>query len=201
MRKILFNDKYGLTKAVLEGRKTMTRRIINTHGADEMAIWIGPYVTLYERGDVLTDIFPAYKVSEEVAVAQRYGEIPMEQLMKQRMDGNAAVWPFEILIRQSKGYTNKMFVKAELMPHRIRITNINVERLQDISEDDCLKEGIERIPHPFVKDAANVYTCHGIDGFYTHPKDCFAALIDKVSGKGTWKRNPWVFGYSFELVK
>ena len=179
----------------------MTRRIINTHDADEMAIWIGPYVTLYKKGDVLTDIFPAYKVGEEVAVAQRYVDIPMEQLMIQRMDGNASVWPFEILVRKSKGYANKMFVRPDLMPHRIRITNINVERLQDIGEDGCLKEGIERTTHPFVKDAANVYTCQGIDGFYTHPKDCFADLIDKVSGKGTWKSNPWVFAYTFELVR
>ena len=28
MKKIMFNDRYGLTKAVLEGKKTMTRRII-----------------------------------------------------------------------------------------------------------------------------------------------------------------------------
>ena len=30
--------------------------------------------------------------------------------------------------------------------------------------------------------------------------NAFAALIDKVSGKGTWKKNPWVFAYSFELI-
>lgn len=197
MKKIMFNDKYGLTQAVLEGRKTMTRRIINTHEADEMAIWIGPYVTLYEKGDVLTDIFPAYKVGEEVAVAQRYVDIPMEQLMKQRMDGNASVWPFEILVRKSKGYTNKMFVKADLMPHCIRITNIKVERLQDICEEDCLREGVfqsslNRYYH---------YTYKHSNKNYHTPKEAFASLIDKVSGKGTWDRNPWVFAYTFELVR
>lgn len=30
MQKIMFNDKYGLTQAVLEGRKTMTRRTVKT---------------------------------------------------------------------------------------------------------------------------------------------------------------------------
>lgn len=59
-----------------------------------------------------------------------------------------------------------MFVKAEWMPHRIRITNIKVERLQDISEEDI-----------------------------------FRNLIDRISGKGTWQRNPWVFAYEFELIK
>lgn len=35
MKKIMFNDKYGLTKAVLEGRKTQTRRIVNESLIDE----------------------------------------------------------------------------------------------------------------------------------------------------------------------
>lgn len=31
--------------------------------------------------------------------------------------------------------------------------------------------------------------------------DAFATLIDKVSGKGTFDSNPWVFVYEFEIVK
>ena len=31
--------------------------------------------------------------------------------------------------------------------------------------------------------------------------DAYEILIDKVSGKGTWERNPYVFVYDFELVK
>lgn len=38
------------------------------------------------------------------------------------------------------GWDNKMFVRAEHMPHRIRITDIRVERLQDISDEDCLRK-------------------------------------------------------------
>ena len=33
------------------------------------------------------------------------------------------------------------------------------------------------------------------------PHEAYAALIDKISGKGTWERNPYVFVYDFELVK
>lgn len=33
------------------------------------------------------------------------------------------------------------------------------------------------------------------------PREAFAALIDKVSGRGTWASNPWVVAYEFELVK
>lgn len=31
-------------------------------------------------------------------------------------------------------------------------------------------------------------------------KETFAHLIDRVSGKGTWESNPWVFAYEFELI-
>ena len=36
---------------------------------------------------------------------------------------------------------------------------------------------------------------------YETPREAYAALIDKVSGKGTWQNNPYVFVYDFELIK
>ena len=93
-----------------------------------------------------------------------------------------------------------MFVKPRLMPHQIRITDIVVERLQDISDDDCLKEGIN-------EDLKGVqYSFDSKIGYcgqfpFATARQAFAALIDKVSGTGTWVRNPWVFVYSFELIK
>lgn len=91
-----------------------------------------------------------------------------------------------------------MFVKSELMPHSIRITDVKVERLNDITPDECLKEGISFI------DKIKAYYFDRSDrdqGFYYYTaKHAFAALIDKVSGKGTWESNPFVFVYEFELV-
>ena len=98
------------------------------------------------------------------------------------------------------GVHNKMFVKAEYMPHQIRITNVRVERLQDISDEDCLREGIlEDCPNVQYSFPTEIGYC-GQYPFNT-PREAFAALIDKVSGKGTWASNPWVFVYEFELVK
>lgn len=40
------------------------------------------------------------------------------------------------------------------------------------------------------------------DGFYfVDYRAAFASLIDKVSGRGTWQRNPWAVVYEFELVR
>lgn len=97
-----------------------------------------------------------------------------------------------------------MFVRADLMPHHIRITNVRVERLQDISDEDCIKEGVCK----WTKDK-ELYKYDLADGFEMFewrdkprtPQEAYAALIDRISGKGTWESNPYVFVYDFELVK
>lgn len=85
------------------------------------------------------------------------------------------------------------------MPHQIRITGINCERLQDISDADCLREGIRYIPEIckfYFEDVRRE------EGFYfDNHREAFASLIDKVSGRGTWASNPWVVAYEFELLK
>lgn len=114
----------------------------------------------------------------------------------------------------SHGWDNKMFVRADFMPHQIRITGIRIQRLQDISDEDCLKEGIslwteaEDYIDSRIKKSVDELIAAGITpyqipkcwGSYDSPRAAYAALIDKVSGKGTWERNPWVFVYDFEHV-
>lgn len=125
---------------------------------------------------------PDYYPCEVVAVAQSY-----------KSCGNYHV------PKEHAGWGNKLFVNPALMPYRIRITGIKCERLQDISEEDCMKEGILG---DVEYDKYEVYGLFGNsdDGFDT-PREAFASLIDKVSGRGTWDRNPWVVVYEFELVK
>ena len=141
--------------------------------------------------------YTRYKVGEIVAVAQRYEDV--EELSYLLRDPFSETYFEEVNIGDEPGYRNKMFVKAELMPHQIRITGIKCERLQDIQDADCLKEGVRYIPKInkfYFEDV------HREEGFYfDNHREAFAALIDKVSGRGTWASNPWVVVYEFELVK
>lgn len=195
MQKINFNNRYGLTQAVIEGRKTMTRRLI----PDEFfgLTWDTRGDTLvYENEygdfiDVRLSKYTRYKVGEIVAVAQRYQDI---------FDYSNCVNPYAWEDDDKpSGWTNKMLTKAKLMPHQIRITGIKCERLQDISDACCLKEGIQYVPE------INKFYFEDVSreaGFYfDNHREAFAALIDKVSGRGTWASNPWVVVYEFELVK
>lgn len=297
MDKINFNDRYGLTEAVLERRKTMTRRdpvfkdLVSpntcwlTEGADsgKLALCDSNLIVAKSR----------YKRGQILAVAQPYKDV-IHHADFETLD--AAV------MAESPGWNNKLFVRADLMPHQIQITNIAIERLQDISDEDCIREGVEYAlaaiayhgAERYERKADNAYWIAGGDGddyydqglsycydcavkvaaaenkakggaiyrveggslqeeesfssceecgrpllfgyldfyfyqdigewqidddsdlyiidqlMYTERKDevvrhfarqTFAALIDKVSGKGTWQKNPYIFAYTFELIK
>ena len=106
MKKIMFNSKYGLEQAVLEGRKTMTRRIIHD---DVVEIYSDPW-------DLIGNC-ARYHFDEVVAVVQRYCDV---------------LHCADVPKGGEKGWGNKMFVKADLMPHHIKITDIKVERLQSL---------------------------------------------------------------------
>ena len=202
MKKIMFNDKYELTKAVLEGRKTITRRAVSMHDYKYgFQLWYDIVSKKYWACDGDESFIverSRYSKDEVVAIAQSYNKIGLSPSMYCEVPneyGGTRDGSFDELA----GWENKMFVKAELMPHHIKITNIRVERLQDISDEDCLREGLVYSPvgvnnYGFYSENDNcVYY------FYT-PREAFAALIDKVSGKGTWESNPYVWVYEFELV-
>ena len=186
MKKIMFNDRYGLTQAVLDGFKTQTRRLIK-YG-----------INVNSRNDAL-DLSPC-KVGEVVAVAQSYRVAGVDVV---GADGYEQAMCAPIYTETTAGWHNKMFVRAMLMPHHIKITNVRIEELQDISESDCLAEGIVKWDYGVI--ASCFYNLPnqdhlGIDDLYLTPQDAYATLIDKISGKGTWARNPFVWVYDFVLI-
>lgn len=206
MQKIMFNDRYGLTDAAIDYIKTNTRRIEGDEQFQQAATSAEDFTYEEDTGCIVMccqgiEIFRhkcRYKVGEVVAVAQRYeriGATPQHYISRPDIDGYQ-------IISKHKGWRNKMYVSADLMPHQIRITGIRCERLQDISDAECLKEGV-RVE--FARNGMPMYyyfdTKRWQEVWFDTPREAFAALIDKVSGRGTWKLNPWVVVYEFELVK
>lgn len=211
-KKIMFNDKYSLTQAVLEGRKTMTRRVCKYDRPNETYDIVFPvfepndydndgnivsplnyaFGWRNDKGDFTGWNIPKYKIGEVVAIAQSYETIYHEKGLE-TLDMLVSNW------KNSKGWRNKMFVRSDLMSHHIRIANIKIQRLQEISNEDCLKEGIEEhlknVQYGF---SSNIGYCGQYP--FPNPREAFASLIDKVSGRGTWNNNPYVFAYEFELI-
>lgn len=247
MKKIMFDDRFGLTDLVLSGEKTQTRRVFLPY-----VIWNHPFGQIRlskvskekikawqdeckrdfyamteeerKRGLEMALEMSPYKVGEEVAVAQSY-----ETLIKDLYHGQEENFADRVLalhgkkkLRDVAGFTNKMFVKAELMPHSILFTGMRMECLQDISDDDVRKEGIVHVewrqyPSPF----SDHYVDHDLwtlpmwrsqfDGSCDEddpkawaaksPKTAFGALIIKMMGGRIWNENPWVYVYDFERLR
>lgn len=205
MQKIMFNDKYVLTQAVLEGRKTQTRRVVGESLIDEYETWIDdaksvavPFGTTYESIEEFLLKRSRFKVGEVVAIAQSYEDCGYLPTDKTPIINGCKIEFIEF--KNHKGWSNKMFVASDNMMYFIRITNVRIERLQDISWEDCLAEGLIADVDP-MNPICNIFTFDGANQWYFHPREAYAALIDKVSGKGTWESNPYVFVYDFELVK
>lgn len=215
MKKIMFNDKFGLTQAVLDGRKTMTRRIVSEKLLDRWTDYddfcnsvsvenIHTERQYYDEKDFFLNNAP-YKLGEVVAIAQSYKDSGYDS---DSLDRHPKDLSIRGLMRDSAGWNNKMFVKSYACKHHIKITNIKVERLQDISDEDCLKEGIVRqevisneSPFLYAYDAfLNGDNKYFASRWFRSPKEAFAVLIDKVSGKGTWESNQFVFAYKFRLT-
>lgn len=242
MQKVMFNDEYQLTKAVLEGRKTMTRRVIL---GDADAI-LGKSLSKYPCGALIVPLesipnglsvsefadqwaashgevkmiavkdsekieyaspyepllkTTRFKAGEVVAVAQSYSSI-LEELETPENYSCMEEWDNDSFRRAhyaglagTAGFTNKMFVEAAAMPHQIKITSVDVQRLWDISDQDCIREGV--IPE------GGLYRIPGDDELYPTPKYAFRKLFSKVAkgGEALYKSNPLVFVYAFKLYK
>lgn len=202
MKKIMFNDKFLLTQAVLNGTKTMTRRLLKVpktcNGKEVYSFNIltnnagTQCVDLVDENEVVLGSWkPHYEVGEVVAIAQSYKEVYPNADFEMVGDG---------FMKESSGWTNKMFVKADLMPHHIIITDVKVERLQDITNEDCLKEGVWQFCYD--KDLFYVSKDIGYADTVAFPSshEAFWYLINKICGKDTWERDPWVEAYTFERV-
>ncbi|MGI0106714.1 hypothetical protein [Salinimicrobium sp. WS361] len=82
----------------------------------------------------------------------------------------------------------------------LEVTNVRVERLQDISEVDAIAEGLERHSTAFknymvdLKDEFPIYNFHD-------PVNSFNSLWQSINGKDSWKSNPWVWVYDFKRTE
>lgn len=71
----------------------------------------------------------------------------------------------------------------------LRIEEVRIERLQDISEADAIAEG------------APAVSLHDLDGASIAPSRRYRELWESINGAGSWRENPWVWAITFERLK
>lgn len=221
MQKIMFEHRrFGLEQAVIARLKENTRRRVRfpkgiddkdvesaVMGIDQKGRVYFTFSVATDKGTESVDVYPKYQIGEQVAVAQSYKTI-YDKMEEQLGNSKANEWwckAYDVIGNQfgpatTPGYNNKLFVNADLMPHVIKITDIKAERLQDISDEDCLKEGVTKWLDCYI--VTGIMEHHGQNNVcFDTPREAFAALIDRLNGRGTWERNEWQFAYTFKLIK
>lgn len=195
MQKIMYNKRYGLEELVLQGSKPVTRRE-PFHSDEEVGCVINKEGKLECYNDFNgTPIHVSrYAVGEVVAVAQSYSDIFDEA---DEDYWNDKYSDFRNAITAGKGWKNKMFVKASVMPHHVRILDIRCERLQDITETECVREGVRGSASGgyYIVD----FEKNKVYRFYT-AKEGFIQLMKLLNGKGFYESNPYVVVYNTEIV-
>jgi len=189
----MFNERFGLQQATFDGTKTMTRRAVPDKTMKDALAYQSHHIDdekAYEK--YILDHAP-YKVGEIVAVAQRYSQLVENGYLTE--DGNLS-------LHHSEGWSNKMYVKAELMQRHIKMTGIKVEGLAGISDEDCLKEGIYLRNDVITSQMEEVsrFQYHGTPHLFKTPYRAYKDLIDRLNRRGYFESNPLVYAYTYEII-
>ena len=228
-RPILFSGE--MVRAILDGRKTQTRRVVTQRmNPHDFLGGIGdnkndPYNYGFENPDCLGHFItlpeqrcPYGKIGDQIWVRETFHR-PTDQVTIYR-----ANWREDARARGFDNIPNTVnwkWTPSIHMPRwasriQLEITGIRVERLQDISEEDALSEGVPR-NEDYPIENGNCPACfgqgvHGALGpnwgvIEVDCRECdtakkrFQHLWSSINGEKSWDKNPWVWVIEFERIK
>lgn len=202
---IIFSTE--MVKAILQGRKTMTRRIVKPQPTIIIDARKSPNVAFalsaeFEINGSRTIICPYGQIGDRLWVRETFAAVmppmgPGDDLpdwCNYRYKADPILWDEPV------DWKWKPSIHMPRLASRItlEITDIKVERLQDITEKDAIKEGI-KIIH-MAEKTVPVYANYLLEGKLgtTNPIHSFDTLWRKINGNESWNTNPWVWVVSFK---
>ena len=190
--------KAPLVRAILEGRKTQTRRVAKPVKRPDLGNLYTPGALAMGREPqhVIDRACPLGQPGDRIYVRETFSRHPEWGQLAFRADGeefeDADGWLWE------PKWMPSIHMPKELARIWLEITGVRLERIQDISEADAIAEGVNRI-------------AHGREGSYysairneQHPKnwicpdDAFRELWESTGGD--WDANPWVWAIDFKVL-
>lgn len=183
-RGILFSA--SMVRALIDGRKTQTRRACKPGARIDAAFFDGLHSSPYG------------KAGDRLWVRETFWHQPAER------DGTLGLIAPEVtLYRADVGTKLKdvgyypwkpsIFMPRRLSRITLELTEVRVERLQEISEADAIAEGIQysdRWEGFASDDEGRHFHC-------TDPRVSYLSLWESINGAGSWDANPWVWALSF----
>ncbi|WP_395490861.1 morphogenetic protein [Cedecea davisae] len=196
-RGMIFNAE--MVRAILDGLKTQTRRIMKPQPekiepedeCGEPGYWIPFHAgrTMVRNGD-MPIACPYGYVGERIWVRETFSTVPDHDepagcsAILYAADGN---WPYG-------KWTPSIHMPRWASRITLEITGVRAERLNDISQEDAQAEGME------LTGWRPTYSDPDSGGDYETPYDNFAALWESIYGEESWQANPWVWVIEFRVV-
>ncbi|ENZ8839184.1 hypothetical protein PG938_03385 [Klebsiella pneumoniae] len=210
-RGMIFNGE--MVRAILDGRKTQTRRIMAPQPADDIERCIFPNPeaigwksSLRHKHGSTTAHFCHYgKPGDRIWVRETWARYNIDQNSHDiaYRATTPADWPEEGLWRPS--------IHMPRWASRIllEITDVRVERLNAISPEDAESEGLERTNFTGFGDEPGLPSYPEPDVYFDplkkqwkeYPPEAFAGLWESIYGEGSWNANPWVWVIEFKRVE
>jgi len=198
MKSILF--KPNMVSAIIEGKKTQTRRIIEPQPLRGRGIRkYKDLFVVYSKSDplpVLYTLKPRYQVGETVYIKEAWRTEAVYDRTPPCDIGDSALieyrlLPNEILSQIMGRWRSPLHLPRRFARHFIKILDVRAEWLQEITEEDAKAEGM--LPEgtllpDFIHSADN-------------PVEQFAQLWNSINKDYPFESNPWVFVYTFELKR
>lgn len=214
-RGMIFNAE--MVRAILSGQKTQTRRIVKNVTSDNCMTLTKPSKN---RDGVYTHVmdapkhglFPHGTVGDRIWVRETWqGPLVDFERSDDLLRNPEKYEKPENCVYEADGVPAPEFYDADdnlrccwrpsihmpIWASRIllEITNVRVERLNDISEQDAIAEGIER----YNDDGIVYYGPYGKGD--CRPERAFSDLWKSIYGDESWEKNPWVWCISFKRVQ
>jgi hypothetical protein len=194
-----------MVRAILEGRKAQTRRVVKFEHAGEVDAWAvqdGLWrMGVFGEGGSLADMggiaCPYGAPGDRLWVRETWA-LAKGTPKKQR--ANAVQYRATGDIGPYLRWRPSIHMPRWASRITLEVTDVRVERLNDISEEDAISEGIEEL------DGAldEVRLCQRAAAMHTPPEDSrvwFAELWESIHGEGSWAANPWVWVISFRRIE
>lgn len=204
---ILFSGP--MVRGILEGRKTQTRRVVKGKALEWLAEFTPEFVAHPDNAMCphpagsemwVRETWALASIDGYRALVARSERMPSGKTLDETDGGLDEVW----LNDENKDKAEKLISLDRWRPSifmprwasriTLTVTDVRVQRLQDISRDDAAAEGLSWVmPTYGIPGAAGSWNAD--------PRISYRWLWESINGSGSWAANPWIWAYTFERVK